>query len=243
MTDSSGPGSRRAFLSGVVASAAAALGGCSGSESSAGRGSGGEPRAADVVEFVNNDVETVGGVTRSTLTIENTAEATVEFTVSVTLLIGADGIYGDLEDSADVSIPGGERAEVTLDLYDGDDLSRLAAEEIRNGYFSLTYVVDGTELSVQEFGKKPRRYVSFRVLYGGEWSGALGTEGGQRSISGVGGAHLPVDNSASIVSGNAQKSDGGGSSELTVQILVDGAVVAERSTTAEYGVAQVSTSI
>ncbi|QZX98489.1 hypothetical protein [Halobaculum rubrum] len=236
-------GTRRSFLAGIGTSAAVALAGCTGNGSSASNGADNGSNAADAVEFVNNDVETVDSVTQSTLTIENTAEEAVEFTVSVNLLIGVDGIYGDLEDSADVSIPGGDRTEVTLELYDGDDLSRLAVNEIQNGYFSLTYFVDGTETSFQEFGEKPRQYVSFRVLYGGEWSGSLGTEGGQRSISGVGDSHLPVDNSASIVSGNAQKRDGGGSGELTVQILVDGAVRAEQSTTAEYGVAQVSESI
>ncbi|MFC6784539.1 hypothetical protein ACFQFH_01260 [Halobaculum halobium] len=233
---------RRRFLSGIGASTAVALSGCSGGPSSSSDDGNSESQAADAVQFLNNDIETVGGVTQSQLTIENTAEEALDFTVSVNLLIGTDGIYGDLTDSAEVSIPAEEQADTSLDLYDGDNLSRLAIHEIQNGYFSLAYAVDGTEVSFQEFGEKPRQYVSFKIRYDGEWSGALGTEGGQRSISGVGDSHLPVDNSASIVSGNAQKRDTG-SSALTVQILVDGDVVAEQSTTAEYGVAQVSESI
>ena len=51
---------------------------------------------------------------------------------------------------------------------------------------------------------------------------------------------MPDD--ASLISANAQKKDGS-SNELTIQILKDGKVVKESSTTAEYGVAQVSASV
>ena len=51
---------------------------------------------------------------------------------------------------------------------------------------------------------------------------------------------MPYD--ASLISANAQKKDGS-SNELTIQILKDGKVVKESSTTAEYGVAQVSASV
>jgi hypothetical protein len=95
------------------------------------------------------------------------------------------------------------------------------------------------EKSHQELGERSAKYLSFKVQYGGEWHGSLGTERGQRSISGHGESHLPADNSASIVSGNAQNRNGV-SGTLTVQILVDGSVVNEQTTAAEYGVAQVS---
>jgi hypothetical protein len=45
--------------------------------------------------------------------------------------------------------------------------------------------------------------------------------------------------STDIVSGNAQKSQAGRAT-LTVEILVDGEVVKKASTSAEYGVAQVT---
>ena len=81
-----------------------------------------------------------------------------------------------------------------------------------------------------------------KIIYDGEWSGAAGDTGSVNSISGSGNKTIDVDNSAHIVSANAQKQDAS-SSELTIQILKDGKVVKEASTSAEYGVAQVSASV
>ena len=81
-----------------------------------------------------------------------------------------------------------------------------------------------------------------KIIYDGEWSGAAGDAGSVNSISGSGDKTIDVDNSAHIISANAQKQDAG-SSELTIQILKDGKVVKEASTSAEYGMAQVSASV
>jgi len=84
-----------------------------------------------------------------------------------------------------------------------------------------------------------------RVAYAGEWSGALSVTGGgestSRSISGAGTETVEVTGTVDIVSVNAQKRDRGAGG-LTVQVRHDGAVVAESSTTSEYGVAQASES-
>lgn len=82
---------------------------------------------------------------------------------------------------------------------------------------------------------------SIRVDYDGEWSGAVGGDGSSRSVDGSGTEEIEVDGDPAVISANAQKQDDS-SDELTIQILQDGEVVAEQSTTAEYGVASVSES-
>lgn len=81
-----------------------------------------------------------------------------------------------------------------------------------------------------------------KIIYDGEWSGAAGDVSSINSISGSGDETIDMPDDASFISANAQKKDGS-SNELTIQILKDGKVVKESSTTAEYGVAQVSASV
>ena len=81
-----------------------------------------------------------------------------------------------------------------------------------------------------------------KSIYDGEWSGAAGDVSSINSISGSGDETIDMPDDASLISANAQKKDGS-SNELTIQILKDGKVVKESSTTAEYGVAQVSASV
>lgn len=81
-----------------------------------------------------------------------------------------------------------------------------------------------------------------KIIYDGEWSGAAGDVSSINSISGSGDETIDMPDDASLISANAQKKDGS-SNELTIQILKDGKVVKESSTTAEYGVAQVSASV
>lgn len=78
-----------------------------------------------------------------------------------------------------------------------------------------------------------------RIVYEGEWSGTIGSEGSSRSVDGSGTSTFEIDGDPFIVSANAQKQDDS-SRELTVQILQSEDVVAEESTTAEYGIAQVT---
>lgn len=78
-----------------------------------------------------------------------------------------------------------------------------------------------------------------RISYDGEWQGALGGDASTRSVDGSGTETFDIKGDPFVVSANAQKMDSG-SGELTVQILNDGEVVSEQSTTAEYGVASTS---
>jgi PGF-CTERM protein len=82
-----------------------------------------------------------------------------------------------------------------------------------------------------------------RVAYGGDWSGNVGTDGSSRSVDGSGTETIDIDaQEGDIVSANAQKDDDS-SDELSVQILRDGDVIQQTNTTAEFGVATVTTSL
>lgn len=78
-----------------------------------------------------------------------------------------------------------------------------------------------------------------RIEYNGEWSGTVGSGGSTSSVDGSGTETIEIDGDPNIISANAQKQEAN-SDELVIQILEDGEVVKESSTTAEYGVAQVS---
>lgn len=80
-----------------------------------------------------------------------------------------------------------------------------------------------------------------RIRYAGAWQGSVGTAQQQRSIDGEGDRVVDVPDDATVVTANAQKRDDSPRT-LTVQILADDEVVLEQSTTAEYGLAQVSES-
>lgn len=116
------------------------------------------------------------------------------------------------------------------------------------GFFSTarTHYVDlpsGSELTPTE---TPKPDYSVRVEYEGEWSGSLlvSSDGdtSQRSISDDGSTTIEIDESSvSSISANAQKQTDN-TDTLTIQLLKNGEVIAESSTDAEYGVAQVSES-
>jgi len=80
-----------------------------------------------------------------------------------------------------------------------------------------------------------------KVIYDGSWSGALSTgDGSSKTIEGTGNETINVtNNTMDMVSANAQKMDGG-SGELKIQLLKNGEVKKESSTTAQYGIADVT---
>lgn len=84
-----------------------------------------------------------------------------------------------------------------------------------------------------------------KIIHDGSWSGSVGytADGGtqQESYSGTGDGSIEFSGEVDQISASIQK-DGAGNSELTVQILEDGQVVAEGNTRAEYGVVSVSES-
>jgi hypothetical protein len=89
------------------------------------------------------------------------------------------------------------------------------------------------EASTQQTGH------AVRIQYSGDWQGSIATGGQSRSVEGSGTTTYDISGDPFVISANAQKMDGGGGT-LTVQILEDGEVVSETSTSASYGVAQTS---
>lgn len=84
--------------------------------------------------------------------------------------------------------------------------------------------------------------VQVHIITDGSWSGSVGDIDGQSTYDGSGEDTIDLGDADSIVSVVIQKKSGG-SSELKVEILKDGKVIKDGSTTAEYGVVTVSTSI
>ncbi|WP_042708047.1 hypothetical protein [Methanobrevibacter wolinii] len=80
-----------------------------------------------------------------------------------------------------------------------------------------------------------------KVIYDGSWSGALANgTGNSKSIEGSGTETINVsDSTTDLISANAQKRDSG-DGELKIQIIKNGKVTKESSTTAEYGIADVT---
>ena len=84
--------------------------------------------------------------------------------------------------------------------------------------------------------------VQIHIMSNGEWSGSIGDAGSQSSYDGSGEDTVDLGNAKSVVSAVIQKKTAD-SSELKVEILKDGKVLKEGSTTAEYGVVTVSTTV
>jgi len=85
----------------------------------------------------------------------------------------------------------------------------------------------------------PSSSYAVKVIYEGEWSGSINSGGSSRSVDGSGTREIEIDGAPSVISVTAQKQDDS-SRKLTVQILKDGDVVTESSTTASYGVVTTS---
>jgi hypothetical protein len=83
--------------------------------------------------------------------------------------------------------------------------------------------------------------VVVKIITNEEWSGSVGADSNTRSIDGTGN-HQENMGSADIVSAVIQK-ETNSTGMLRVQILKDGQVIKEESTTAEYGVVSVSASL
>lgn len=78
-----------------------------------------------------------------------------------------------------------------------------------------------------------------KIEYSGSWSGSVGSGTSQKSVSGTGDDTIDVDDETPIVA--VIQKGGGGSDKLTVKIMKGDEVVASKSTTAGYGVVDVST--
>lgn len=84
--------------------------------------------------------------------------------------------------------------------------------------------------------------VQVHIITEGSWSGSIGDIGSQSTYDGTGEDTIDLGDADNVVSAAIQKQNGD-SSELKVEILKDGKVLKEGSTTGEYGVVTVSTTI
>lgn len=111
-------------------------------------------------------------------------------------------------------------------------LSSMIAAVILMGVFSSGCLETGPKTGT----------ATIKVSYSGSWSGSLGStsSAGETSTSSVSGTGTKTfDVSGSFVSAVIQKSDDS-SNTLTVQIIVNGNIVKQESTSAAYGVVSVS---
>ncbi|MCU4974859.1 hypothetical protein OB955_19245 [Halobacteria archaeon AArc-m2/3/4] len=151
----------------------------------------------------------------------------VVLTIVLVGLIGAGGMIDGDEDIAGPGDTNGEEAAVAA----GDDAEATADEEASDANEEAAANED--EEVAEEDG------LQVRILYDGDWSGAVGEEGSTQSVEGNGDETLDVSDDAMIVSATAQKQDAS-DDELVVQILNDGEIIEEGSTTADYGVVGIS---
>lgn len=84
--------------------------------------------------------------------------------------------------------------------------------------------------------------VQVHIIYDGSWSGSIGDAGSQSTYDGDGEKTIDLPDASSVVSAAIQKKSDD-SSELKVEILKDGKVIKDGSTSGQYGVVTVSTTI
>ncbi|MFC6873639.1 hypothetical protein [Halobellus marinus] len=120
-------------------------------------------------------------------------------------------------------------------LQDGE----VIADESTTSEYGIAQVTSEDDTSGGGDGGGSESSFSVRIQYSGEWQGSVGSGGSIRSVDGSGTETFDIEGSPDIISANAQKQDDS-SDTLTVQILENGEVVKESSTSAEYGLAQVS---
>lgn len=130
--------------------------------------------------------------------------------------------------------------ELTVEiLQDGEVIARKTT----SAEYGLAQVTSEDGISSEEGGAdeetESRSTYEVRIEYSGEWQGSISAGGSSRSIDGTGSETVEIDGSPDVISANAQKTDDN-SQELIIQIIEDGNVVEQTSTTAEYGVAQVT---
>lgn len=77
-----------------------------------------------------------------------------------------------------------------------------------------------------------------KIDYSGSWSGAYSDDSGTQSIEGTGPKTLNISSEEVYVSADAQK-QAGNSKVMTLSIIKNGKVVANKSTSAAYGVVAV----
>lgn len=186
---------------------------------------------------------------------------TADFSATILPSTGRDIV----SDSVEKTIPSGEQEEFRIDIVDWSSMSWEQVTGIYFRSFQFQISVNGNHIpevcpnaDLVEPNSEGCEYsygifeTYVEVEYDGNWQGSFGTEGGQRTVSrnsasfgapeGNDTSYVTVDDDANIVSANAQKRDNS-NGELTIRVIHRDGVYAEESTSAEYGVAQVTANI
>lgn len=120
---------------------------------------------------------------------------------------------------------------LVVEILDDGDVVKRSSTSAPNGLVVLSVTSD-------EIGSAPAgsgSHFSVHVTYDGSWAGAVGQPGSMQSVSGSGSKTIDVDGSPEIVATTVHKTDDS-TGELTVQIVEDGSVVKEASTTSSESV-------
>ncbi|GGC63377.1 hypothetical protein [Haloferax sulfurifontis] len=165
-----------------------------------------------------------GGTTKS---IDGTGTTTYEITGDPYLV------------SANAQKKGSGNDELTIQILQGGEVISEESTTAEHGLAQVTSQDSADISGDSNEDTETESSFSFKVTYSGDWRGSLMVGGSSRSIDGSGDESFSIDGSPNVISGNAQKQDDS-DDKLTVQILENGEVVKESSTTAEYGLAQVS---
>ncbi|WP_280536612.1 hypothetical protein [Halopenitus sp. POP-27] len=177
----------------------------------------------DETNFLSTDEISVGGV------VENTGGSVGEQTVEI------QDPAGNTVASEEVELESGETYNAVINIEPGT---------FQAGEYEIIILTEDDEVSYTITVSEPQEETGdsgyqVRVRYDGEWSGSISGDGSSRSVDGSGTETFDVDGDPFIVSANAQKEDDS-SDELVIEILEDGEVIASKRTSAEYGVAQVT---
>lgn len=135
--------------------------------------------------------------------------------------------------SANAQKKGANSNTLTIQIIKDGEVMKKSSTSAEYGMAQVSY----SSLSGNSSNKKSGYVV--KISYDGKWSGAVGGDGSTRTVEGSGTKKFPIKGDPFAISGNAQKRDGG-AGKLTIQVLNDGKVIKESSTSAEYGMAMVT---
>lgn len=247
---------RRKFLTAASAISITAIAGCSGEPDSQDSTGGGDSSSSEESTDAEGSTESQSDSSGSD---DSSYQVRISYDGDWSGSIGGDGSSRSVDGSGTETFDiDGDPFIVSANAQKQDDSSDVLTVEILQGgeviasqTTSASYGVaqvtseddvssgDGSSQSESESESESASTYEVQVNYDGEWQGSISAGGSSRSVQGSGSETIEVDGSPDIISANAQKQDDG-SGELTIQILEDGEVVEETSTSAEYGVAQVT---
>jgi len=242
---------RRKFLTAASAISITAIAGCSGEPDSQDSTDGGDSSSSEESTDAEGSTESQSDSSGSD---DSSYQVRISYDGDWSGSIGGDGSSRSVDGSGTETFDiDGDPFIVSANAQKQDDSSDVLTVEILQGgeviarqttsaSYGVAQVTSEDDVSSgdgsSESESESASTYEVQVNYDGEWQGSISAGGSSRSVQESGSETIEVDGSPDIISANAQKQDGSG--ELTIQILEDGEIVEETSTSAEYGVAQVT---